>query len=70
MDWLGNIINNWPFPGFRFHHNVQEKPNGNFLVTVSKEGSSTIEDYIIEIDRNSKQVINTWDLNASLQYSR
>ena len=70
MDFLGNIVNTWPLPGYNFHHEVKEKPNGNFLVTVSKIGAGTIEDYIIEIDRSSKQIINTWDLNKSLQYGR
>ena len=70
MDLQGNIIDTWTLPGYQFHHNVQEKPNGNFLVTVNKQGSSTIEDHIIEIDRNTKEIIRTWDLNQSLQYSR
>ncbi len=70
MDMLGNIINTWQLPGYLFHHEAHEKPNGNFLVTVSKQGSSTSQDYIIEIDRNSKQIIKTWNLRESLQYSR
>ncbi|MEP6584117.1 MAG: aryl-sulfate sulfotransferase [Ginsengibacter sp.] len=70
MNFLGAIVNTWTMPGYSFHHNVQEKPNGNFLVTVSKQGSSTDEDYIIEIDRATKQIIKTWDLNQSLQYGR
>jgi arylsulfate sulfotransferase len=70
MDMLGTIINTWEMPGYDFHHNVQEKPNGNFLVTVSKRGIGTVEDFIIEIDRTTKQIINTWDLNVSLQNSR
>lgn len=70
MDMLGKIINTWDLPGYQFHHNVQEKPNGNFLVTVSKQGAATVEDFIIEIDRATKQIINTWDLNLSLQNNR
>ncbi|MCF8319137.1 MAG: aryl-sulfate sulfotransferase [Sphingobacteriaceae bacterium] len=70
IDFAGNILNTWPLPGFGFHHQVLEKPNGNFLVSVSKLGESTIEDFIIEIDRQSKQIINTWDLRQSLQYNR
>jgi arylsulfate sulfotransferase len=70
IDFLGKISNTWDMPGFSFHHNVQEKPNGNFIVSVNKIGKSTIEDYIIEIDRASKQIVNTWDLNLSLQYNR
>jgi len=70
MNIMGKIINTYPLPGYQFHHNVQEKPNGNFLVTVTKQGSPTVEDYIIEIDRSSKQIIRTWDLHQSLQYYR
>jgi arylsulfate sulfotransferase len=70
MDLFGTVINSWNMPGYHFHHNVQEKPNGNFIVSVDKIGASTVEDFIIEIDRSSKQIINTWDLNQSLQNTR
>lgn len=70
MDLFGTVIDSWPMPGYNFHHNVQEKPNGNFLVTVDKLGAPTVEDHIIEIDRSSKQIINIWDLNQSLQNTR
>lgn len=70
MDMLGNIVNDWDFPGFEFHHSIIEKPNGNFVVTVSALGAPTIEDYIIEIDRQSGDIIRTWDLNQSLEYGR
>ncbi|MEO8712875.1 MAG: aryl-sulfate sulfotransferase [Parafilimonas sp.] len=69
-DMQGKIIDTWPLPGYIFHHNVQEKANGNFLVTVGKENASTVEDYIVEVDRQSKQIIRTWDLHQSLQYNR
>jgi len=70
MDMLGNILNEWEMPGFGFHHNVIEKPDGNFLVTVNKLDASTIEDYIIEIDRSSGNIVNEWDLNESLDNER
>ncbi|HCW06491.1 MAG TPA: hypothetical protein DGG95_03890, partial [Cytophagales bacterium] len=70
VDMWGYVVNTWPLTGYNFHHNVQEKPNGNFLVTASKLGSSTVEDFILEIDRTSKQIITTWDLKQSLQYGR
>ncbi len=57
-------------PGYSFHHEVTEKPNGNFLVTVNKDGLSTVEDHIIEIDRESKDIINEWDLRESLDPER
>jgi arylsulfate sulfotransferase len=70
VDLFGNVINSWDMPGYAFHHQVQEKPDGNFLVTVNKLGVSTIEDYIIEIDRENGDILNEWDLNQSLENSR
>ena len=76
VDLFGNILNSWALTGYNFHHNVQEKPNGNFLVTVSKPGSfhlngnPTIEDYVIELDRQSGGVIREWDLKQSLDENR
>ncbi len=70
IDVLGNILDSWSFPGYRFHHHVMEKPNGNFLVTVSKTGLATVEDHLIEIDRITKQVVAVWDFRSSLQPGR
>lgn len=70
VDLFGTIVNTWTMPGFSFHHEVLEKPNGNFIVLVDKQGANTIEDYIIEIDRSSNQIITIWDLNESLDNSR
>jgi arylsulfate sulfotransferase len=75
MQWDGTIVNTWPFP-YRFHHNVQEMPNGNFLVTVSnpdathQNGTRTVEDHIIEIERSSGGVIKIWDLREILDEHR
>jgi arylsulfate sulfotransferase len=76
IDILGKILHTWTFPGYDFHHNVIEKPNGNFLITVDKHGSTntegvtTYEDYVLEIDRNSNQILNEWDLKQSLDEHR
>lgn len=70
VNMLGNILNTWPMDGYSFHHQVLEKPNGNFLVTVNKNGISTVEDHIIEIDRQTKGIVNVWDFRQSLQQSR
>lgn len=70
VDFFGTVKNSWPMPGYIFHHQVLELPNGNFLVTVTKDNISTINDFIIEIDRNSKQIVTTWDLRESLQADR
>ncbi len=76
VNLLGKIINTWSMPGYAFHHNVQEKPDGNFLITVSKDGSvntdgvETIEDYIIEMNRQSGAITTEWNLKESLDEHR
>ncbi len=70
IDMLGRIANSWDLQGNGFHHHVIEKPNGNLLVTINDASKSTVEDVIIEIDRNSGQFITTWDLNNSLDNTR
>ncbi|MFZ4454716.1 MAG: aryl-sulfate sulfotransferase [Bacteroidales bacterium] len=70
VNMFGDILNSWPIAGYDFHHQVLEKPNGNFLINVDKHGLWTIEDFMIEIDRTTKQIINVWDLRQSLQYAR
>ncbi len=70
IDLFGSILNTWEMPGYAFHHDITEKPNGNFLVSASKLGAPTIEDYIIEIGRDSKSIVKVWDLNFSMDNSR
>jgi arylsulfate sulfotransferase len=70
VNMFGDVLNEWPIVGFKFHHKVLEKPDGNFILSVTKHGATTLEDQIIEINRNTKQIVNTWDLRKSLQYNR
>jgi arylsulfate sulfotransferase len=70
MDMLGRVVDFWPMPGYDFHHHVIEKPNGNFVLTVNKQGAATVEDYIIEIDRGTKEIVREWDLNQALDNQR
>jgi arylsulfate sulfotransferase len=76
VDILGKIIHRWILSGYSFHHNVYEKPDGNFLISVSKTGSTrpngaaTVEDYIIEIDRQNGSIVTEWDLKKSLDIYR
>lgn len=64
----GELIKEYSFyPEFEnAHHDVYEMSNGNFLVAVNKVGAPTVEDYIIELDRNAGNVNNVWDLNQIL----
>ncbi|WP_338874080.1 aryl-sulfate sulfotransferase [Spirosoma sp. SC4-14] len=76
VDLLGKVVTSWSLQGYLFHHNVIEKPDGNFILTATKPGSmglsgiETIEDYVIEVDRKSGQVLNEWDLKQSLDEQR
>jgi arylsulfate sulfotransferase len=76
IDIYGEVINKWQITGYAFHHNIQEKDNGNLLVTVNKYGSThlngnnTVEDHIIELDRNTGGIVNEWDLRESLDEYR
>ncbi len=72
IDVYGEILNSWDLGGFWFHHNVQEKPDGNFLLTVDspdsyhENGNLTKEDFILEIDRQTGDISHIWDLKESL----
>jgi arylsulfate sulfotransferase len=75
IDIMGNIIRQWDLGPYEFHHNIQEKEDGNFLVTVSKydyhaSGKTAIQDWIIELDRQSGAIVNEWDLKESLDENR
>jgi arylsulfate sulfotransferase len=76
VNLLGQVLNTWSMPGYGFHHEVYEKPDGNFLVSVNKEGSlntegiATEEDYVIEINRQSGNIDKEWDLKESLDEHR
>jgi arylsulfate sulfotransferase len=76
VDVYGTIINRWNMPNYTFHHEVYEKPDGNFLVTANKTGSThangtaSEEDYVIEIDRHANRVVQEWDLKQSFDENR
>jgi arylsulfate sulfotransferase len=70
VDMLGRVLEVWPLAPYRFHHNVQEMPSGNFLVTASLREGATIEDQILEIDRSTKEIVEVWDLRESLDQTR
>ncbi len=49
--------------GYKFHHDMITKDNGNIIAAVSKNGAKYVEDRIIEYNPATKQVIYEWDLN-------
>ena len=70
IDFFGRIANSWSLQGNGFHHHVVEKPDGNLLVTINDAGKNTVEDVIVELDRNTGEFVTIWDLNNSLDNSR
>lgn len=78
IDLFGKVLHIWDLSltSYIFHHDIFEKPDGNFITSVSKSGSIrddgtiSVEDYIIEIDRTSGSVKTVWDLKELLDQSR
>jgi len=66
--FLGEEIYVWNInKNYKNHHDLYEMPSGNFLLPVDKltlrqEGYKTWEDCLIEINRTTNEIINSWDL--------
>lgn len=78
---LGEKLKEWKLPdNYNIHHEVRELPNGNFIVAVDKTNTfityangntfDTIEDHMVEVDRNSGAIIQEWDLREILDIDR
>jgi len=65
---LGEEVYVWNiFKNYKNHHDIFEMPSGNFLIPVDRltlrnEGYKTWEDCIIEINRLTSEIVNSWDL--------
>jgi len=70
LDVLGREVNRWDIPDYWYHHDVIEKPDGNFLIAVNKEGLATVEDHVIEIGRSTGTIVREWDLRQILDVDR
>ena len=67
IDLLGHIYNEYSLKG-GYHHDYFELPNGNLLVASDdfNNEAGTVEDYIVELDRTTGNIIKTWDLKDVL----
>ena len=67
IDLLGHIYNEYSIKG-GYHHDYFELPNGNLLVASDdfNNESGTVEDYIVELDRTTGNIVKTWDLKDIL----
>lgn len=57
---MGKIIREYSIYGI--HHDIREKPDGNLLFCTSMEGRASQNDYIVEVERGSGNILRTWDL--------
>ena len=60
IDFLGKIYTEYILPG-GYHHDVYEMSNGNLLVGTS-DFDETVEDVIVEINRQTGEIVKSWDL--------
>lgn len=66
MDLLGKIYYEYSLPG-GYHHDVAELPSGNLLVASNDFANNTVEDYLVEIDRLTGEIVKTVDLKEIIQ---
>ena len=64
-DLLGKVYYEYSLPG-GYHHDVFEMPDGDLLVASNDFDNDTVEDYIVEINRNSGNIIKKIDLKDIL----
>jgi len=78
-DILGRLWNRLEVPGYAFHHDVREMPDGSLLAVTDKAGTyisnewgvvPSLADHLIQIDRTSGAVLREWDMRTVLDVSR
>ena len=67
IDLLGKIYQEYSLPG-GYHHDYDELPSGNLLVASDdfNNPSGTVEDYIVELDCTTGNIVKTFDLKDVL----
>lgn len=68
IDLLGKIYAEYSLPG-GYHHDYFELQNGNLLVASNNftKQNNTVEDYVVELDRKTGQIIKKVDLKQILK---
>lgn len=66
MSLLGKIYNEFVLPG-GYHHDFYELENNNLIVASNNFDHGTVEDIIVEIDRQSGEIIKEIDLKEILE---
>lgn len=69
-DMLGGEVELWETPGYLFHHDLVETPDGNLIVLMSRADLETVNDQVIEVDRQTGEIVTEWDLREALDVNR
>ncbi len=67
MDMLGKIYNEYSLKG-GYHHDYYEMENGNLLIASNDfdNEDGTVEDYVVELDRKTGNLVKKFDLKKLL----
>ncbi len=61
IDLFGRVVNEYEIEG-GYHHDAYELESGNLLILTTKMGTESFADDVIELDRESGQVVKEWNL--------
>ena len=80
FNMFGEELINLKIDGNYMHHELIKLPNGNYLAATTQQGyffiddegieRESVEDLIIEVDKNSGEILNEWDLAEVLDVDR
>lgn len=62
LNLTGQIVHEYMVDGY--HHDAVELPSGNLLVLANNVNGEVMEDTIYELDRNTGEILRTWDFNG------
>ena len=65
INLLGKIYKEYRMPG-NYHHDHFEMEDGNILACTQDFGRDTVEDMLVLIDRNTGDILKTWDYKTIL----
>lgn len=62
IDLLGKVYHEYVIPG-GMHHDIFEMTNGNLIVASDRTNFDTVEDYVVEIDKETGAIV--WELDLT-----
>lgn len=62
IDLMGRVYQEYYLDG-GVHHEYQELPNGNLLFEAYKMGSATFDDYFVEMNPETGEIVRSWKMD-------